>query len=177
MSSRSPCGSVDRNYTFSSPTVAFLAVSLPVRSVDRNSKEKELEKMSRPSLPVRERGSKRLRHAPVDERQRVAPRAGAWIEILRSPANAREGNLSLPVRERGSELSQPKTERLSGSKLPPVRERGSKLCRLGMGFSLVPGRSPCGAWIETFLICFTHRFEDRVAPRAERGSNYLADVR
>ena len=101
--SRSPCGSVDRNWLSWSKSCAMARRS-PCGSVDRNPAVTQNLGRDIKSLPVRERGSKRLRYRiqqgpakslPVRERGSkpqeqnhigcgllVAPRAGAWIETL-----------------------------------------------------------------------------------------------
>ena len=55
------------------------------------------------SLPVRERGLKYFNELPEAAKEKVAPRAGAWIEIL--PCGVALYRVtSLPVRERGLKL-------------------------------------------------------------------------
>ena len=55
------------------------------------------------SLPVRERGLKCLPGVVAPHSARVAPCAGAWVEIP-SPIRGAGGVPSLPVRERGLKL-------------------------------------------------------------------------
>ncbi len=106
---RSPCGSVDRNIRRHGPSGVQI-LSLPVR--ERGSKLRLIGLIldEDASLPVRERGSKQhnpfrltinLGRSPcgsVDRNvlkslcsdpDRVAPRAGAWIETTKRKAGAR----------------------------------------------------------------------------------------
>ena len=76
------------------------------------------------SLPSRERGLKYRGLESQKPSSRVAPLAGAWIEIARS-GHERAGRESLPSRERGLKY------RLSGMRVRyavslPSRERGLK---------------------------------------------------
>ena len=54
-----------------------------------------------PSLPSRERGLKLIHYAVVGVRPRVAPLAGARIEISIANLESMVQHLSLPSRERG----------------------------------------------------------------------------
>ena len=76
--------------------------SLPVR--ERGLKYTHGHKIlaARPaSLPVRERGLKWLSARQRQRPRRVAPRAGAWIEIELIKSSSVRNVVSLPVRERG----------------------------------------------------------------------------
>ena len=76
------------------------------------------------SLPVRERGLKRLLGIDCIAITAVAPRAGAWIETAgRETVNRRQW--SLPVRERGLKPFYTANLLLAYASLP-VRERGLK---------------------------------------------------
>ena len=103
-----------------------------------------------PSLPSRERGLKFFAMPRFPECRRVAPLAGAWIEIVRSSTGYVLAP-SLPSRERGlkSHISLPRLEEalvapLAGAWIEikrqkmlsplllslPSRERGLKFCIL-----------------------------------------------
>ena len=77
------------------------------------------------SLPSRERGLKSELRMPDEEKSRVAPLAGAWIEINLPDFGLFFAASSLPSRERGLKfihrhVVQPRAESL------PSRERGLK---------------------------------------------------
>ena len=76
------------------------------------------------SLPVRERGLKCNPEAVSKYITKVAPRAGAWIEIVGGWGLAPR-SASLPVRERGLKYIS-KTKTFDNIKSLPVRERGLK---------------------------------------------------
>ncbi|SDT03343.1 hypothetical protein SAMN05444162_2902 [Paenibacillaceae bacterium GAS479] len=95
-------------------------MSLPVRErgLKRVRRGEHFEQET--SLPVRERGLKPLIPSRSPGDTRVAPRAGAWIETIASPSFFYD-IASLPVRERGLKLPD-----LDGSRR-------------------IWGRSPCGS--------------------------------
>ncbi|SDT04251.1 hypothetical protein SAMN05444162_2926 [Paenibacillaceae bacterium GAS479] len=121
------------------------------------------------SLPVRERGLKRLYlyFARIDSilDVKVAPRAGAWIETPLPLWLLLQVQTSLPVRERGLKhvfmykscntcsvapragawIETPfETSRFGLAKSLPVRERGLKLYRFILVVASL-SRSPCGS--------------------------------
>ncbi len=151
---RSPCGSADRN----TPTAIRCGSpiwSLPVR--ERGSKRLDLARIHilHRSLPVRERGSKQRiagRQRPDRQSLPVRERGSKHRDV----EDASPGPASLPVRERGSKLYA-----LAG----PVRERGSKRHaghRLDQARAVAPR---AGARIET-TSSPRWRASSRVAPRA-----------
>ncbi len=75
---RSPCGSADRNLT-TTPAARSASRRSPCGSADRNWQKMAMALKGTPSLPVRERGSKRRWTIRVWPRQEVAPRAGATV--------------------------------------------------------------------------------------------------
>ena len=80
--------------------------SLPTR--ERGLKSKSVACFFRDfrSLPTRERGLKSEDNVIETEPNRVAPYAGAWIEIY-SVSNNRSISQSLPTRERGLKYAAP----------------------------------------------------------------------
>ncbi len=122
---RSLRGSVDWN-----AISGLLSKKLPRRSlrgsVDWNSFSKCSLLQETMSLPTRERGLKS--HIPklYNFSPKVAPYAGAWIEIPRRRSNRRFRVMSLPPRERGLKFPWARSVLLNPPSLP-TRERGLKL--------------------------------------------------
>jgi len=121
--------------------------------------------LAKMSLPVRERGLKPLEVTIQEIEEKVAPRAGAWIETSvtfdvflpewvapRAGAWIETGflvqlhlfHLSLPVRERGLKLFQILIA-FSAFKSLPVRERGLKHQNFQCIHESGECRSPCGS--------------------------------
>ena len=101
-------------------------LSLPVR--ERGLKFSQIEAILTvfpTSLPVRERGLKSGAGLRRCIGSRVAPRAGAWIEIPFIMRTHTWYPLSLPVRERGLKYVVGGSQAHSDLSLP-VRERGLK---------------------------------------------------
>ena len=110
-------------------------------------KSKHLRPEHSESLPVRERGLKRIVVLVKFPSVIVAPRAGAWIET--APIHAPTGTKkSLPVRERGLKRKYSLALKLS----PPVAPRAGAWIETIRGwppestFFVAPR---AGAWIET----------------------------
>jgi len=94
------------------------------------------------SLPLRERGLKRVGFCAGNGDNSVAPPAGAWIEtniIIVLPLIA----LSLPLRERGLKPLSRVRDRIGRWSLP-LRERGLKLNQVTSDLFFI-SRSPCGS--------------------------------
>ena len=138
---RSPRGSVDRN-SYRRALCMTPRRSLPAR--ERGSKQRMAcaQRTERPSLPARERGSKPGRARDHGRAERVAPRAGAWIETRpihpRSPPAAVAPRAGAWIETQSWPRSRRRPESL------PARERGSK-----QGSSVLKsqhsGRSPRGS--------------------------------
>ena len=96
---------------------------------------------------MRECGLKLLQVDPNDERIRVTPRAGVWIETCSGCARWADGHPSLPVRECGLKPEQ-RHHRTRSFRSLPVRECGLKqLSQLSAVRHTVTPRA--GVWIET----------------------------
>ena len=76
-------------------------VSLPTRERGLKLNITDLTIREQMSLPTRERGLKYIRPVRSRRHARVAPHAGAWIEILISIYFRTASRTSLPTRERG----------------------------------------------------------------------------
>ena len=162
--SRSPCGSVDRNVVVLHPYQVAQRRS-PCGSVDRNSASAGGEAdgcvapragawietpthrppvQTAPSLPVRERGSK---HHDVGVRiamRLVAPRAGAWIETTgsRHPRADAEGRSPCGSVDRNSALYQ---QRPAPETVAPRAGAWIETKSLGRTTEAAASRSPCGS--------------------------------
>ena len=138
------------------------------------------------SLPMRERGLKYQLPVLKMSTKRVAPHAGAWIEIQLVCIQKWEHIWSLPMRERGLKYlswhkslplgvwSLPMRERgLKSPALPPLqrakqslpmRERGLKLySKKTKGYTLKVAPH-AGAWIEMAGMCYSRIKKARRSP-------------
>ena len=122
----------------------------------------------RPSLPVRERGSKPNHLGEQPRQPQVAPRAGAWIEtrVAIRCLNSASGRSPCGSVDRNN--ASGRLVSFTGASLP-VRERGSKPGhepRAGH----VDGRSPCGS-VDRNSDAIRDRLRDVASlPVRERGS-------
>ena len=80
--------------------IIFWAVSLPTRERGLKLQLKKIDDKWRLSLPTRERGLKFKWDILILKLPKVAPYAGAWIEIA-NQLQLCNGFKSLPTRERG----------------------------------------------------------------------------
>jgi len=128
-----------------------------------------------PSRPVRARGLKHLAGKARKEVERVAPRAGAWIETQRQFHHILQQKQSRPVRARGLKpATVPKTD--EGIKSRPVRARGLKRYIYGLdsAFDVVAPRA--GAWIETNIYSLVASFANLSRPVRARGLKQIRQV-
>ena len=108
-------------------------------------------------------------------KKRVAPHAGAWIEMQTQGLRGVVRSGSLPMRERGLKfcgLSPPFGQHRS----LPMRERGLKSVQRGGRLAVRPVAPHAGAWIEISRACTGSPGQGGSLPMRERGLKFVIDV-
>ncbi len=166
--SRSPSGSADRNSAPMAGSVSALRRS-PSGSADRNLCGVAPVRADVPSLPIRERGSKRRQQIAGVIFRRVAPHPGARIETTRGAGRPRQDGRRSPSgsadRNCRKRISPPR----HAASLP-IRERGSKHARVAFGPEQWERRSPSGSADRNYNFKFDLARIRKSLPIRERGS-------
>ena len=125
------------------------------------------------SLPMRERGLKRIRIRGRVIRIRVAPHVGAWIETPCRTGTTRPDAVAPRV---GAWIETQVVGELRFQRESlPVWERGLKLLILEVVYTLIPVAPHVGAWVETGSSASVCQY-GRSLPMWERGLKPLGVV-